>query len=213
MPELPLIAVTMGDPAGVGPEVVVKALLAGDVRSICRAVVVGDAPRLRLAAERCGGDAAWAGGQVEVLQTGELPPDLPFGQVSAEAGDAAYRYVARAVELALAGEVGAICTAPLNKAALNAAGHAFAGHTELLARLSGAGEVSMLLSSERLQVLHVTTHVGLLDAVALIDADRVYRTIRRGFELVLGRDQRARIGVCGINPHAGEHGLFGRGEE
>jgi 4-phospho-D-threonate 3-dehydrogenase / 4-phospho-D-erythronate 3-dehydrogenase len=211
--ELPAIAVTMGDPAGVGPEVVVRALLSGEVRSICRPVVVGDAPRLRLAAERCGLVDAWAAAGVDVLQTGTLPPDLPFGEVSATAGDAAYGYVARAVELALAGEVGAICTAPLNKEALNAAGHAFAGHTELLAELSGSGEVSMLLSAENLRVLHVTTHVGLLDAVALIDAERVYRTIRRGFELVLGRDATRRIGVCGINPHAGEHGLFGRGEE
>lgn len=220
MSEPPLVAVTMGDPAGVGPEVVVKALLAAEVRERCRAVVVGDAPRLRLAARLCRAevrvrelatpnDARWSPGTIDVLQVGELPEALPFGAVSDVAGDAAYLYVERAVALALAGEAAALCTAPLNKEAMNAAGHAFPGHTELLAHLSGTTEVSMLLSVENLNVIHVTTHVGLLDAIARIEPELVYRTIRRGHELLA----RPRIGVCGINPHAGEHGLFGHGEE
>jgi 4-hydroxythreonine-4-phosphate dehydrogenase len=102
----------------------------------------------------------------------------------------------------------------LNKQALHAAGHLFPGHTELLAQLSGTPEVSMMLSAPKLRVIHVTTHIGLLDAIAKIEPGLVERTIRRGHEaLVRAGIARPRIGLCGINPHAGEHGLFGRGEE
>jgi 4-hydroxythreonine-4-phosphate dehydrogenase len=122
--------------------------------------------------------------------------------------------VAKAVELAMDHQLSAICTAPLNKEALHAAGHRYPGHTELLAELSGTPEVSMLLMAPRLRVIHVTTHIGLLDAVQRIEPGLVERTIARGHGLL----QRAgiaspRICVCGINPHAGENGLFGQGEE
>ncbi len=209
MSPLPRIAVTMGDPAGVGPEVVARALAAEEVRAACRTLVVGDLPRLRRAAELCGVPVP-----ADVEQVGELPAELPFGELSPLAGDAAYRYVARAVELAQAGEVDAICTAPLNKAALQAAGHVYPGHTELLAELTGTAEVSMMLTAPRLRVIHVTTHVGLLDAIERIDAPLVQRTIERGHAALLASGIAApRIAVCGINPHAGESGLFGRGEE
>jgi 4-hydroxythreonine-4-phosphate dehydrogenase len=110
--------------------------------------------------------------------------------------------------------VEAICTAPLNKEALHAAGHRYPGHTELLAELTGTDEVSMMLTTAKLRVIHVTTHVGLIDAVERIEPGLVERTIRRGQAALeaAGTDRR-RIAVCGINPHAGEHGLFGRGEE
>jgi len=130
------------------------------------------------------------------------------------AGEAAYRYVERAAALALDGAIDAICTAPLNKEALNAAGHRYPGHTELLAELTGTKEVSLMLLAPNLRVIHVTTHIGLLDAVAKIDAGLVDRTIARGRELLLRAGVAdPRIAVCGINPHAGEGGLFGRGEE
>src|SRR5205814_1944339 len=108
----------------------------------------------------------------------------------------------------------AICTAPLNKEALHAGGHVYPGHTELLAKLSNTPEVSMMLMTPKMRVIHVTTHIGLLDAIEKIEPGLVERTIRRGHE-ALGRAgiTRPRIAVCGINPHAGEHGLFGRGEE
>jgi 4-hydroxythreonine-4-phosphate dehydrogenase len=110
--------------------------------------------------------------------------------------------------------VPAICTAPLNKAALHAAGHRYPGHTELLAELSGTEEVSMMLATADLRVIHVTTHVGLIDAVELIEPARVLRTIRRGHDALRKAGiERPRIAVCGINPHAGEGGLFGHGEE
>jgi 4-phospho-D-threonate 3-dehydrogenase / 4-phospho-D-erythronate 3-dehydrogenase len=222
---LPAIAVTMGDGAGVGPEVVVRALSEGQVHRLCRPVVIGDAHRLATAARICAlpvslnvidrpAQARCAPGTIDVLDLNLLPEDLPFGKLSPVAGDAAYRYVRLASELALNGEVQAICTAPLNKEALHAAGHRYPGHTELLAELTGVAEVSMMLSTAKVRVIHVTTHIGLIDAIERIDAGLVERTIHRGHRTM--RDSglaRPRIAVCGINPHAGENGLFGRGEE
>nr|WP_072806554.1 4-hydroxythreonine-4-phosphate dehydrogenase PdxA [Rhodococcus yunnanensis] len=222
---LPLVAVTMGDGAGVGPEVIVPALLDARTVSWCRPVVIGDAKRLKLAAGVLGLDvdivvidaiahAEFSPGRINVIDLDLLPEDLAWGELSAVAGDAAYQYIRVASELAVRGEVQAICTAPLNKEALHAAGHIFPGHTELLAHLTGTEEVSMMLSTPKLKVIHVTTHIGLLDAVAKIEPGLVERTIRRGHEaLVRTGNANPKIGVCGINPHAGENGLFGYGEE
>jgi 4-hydroxythreonine-4-phosphate dehydrogenase len=222
---LPIVAVTMGDGAGVGPEVVVPALLDAAVLGICVPVVIGDAKRLRLAAEIVGvtadivavesiADAKQAPGRINVIDLALLPDDLPWGELSAVAGHAAYEYIRVAAELAVRGEVQAICTAPLNKEALHAAGHIYPGHTELLAHLTGTEEVSMMLSTPKLKVIHVTTHIGLLDAVAKIEPGLVERTVRRGHDaLVRAGTPNPKIGVCGINPHAGEGGLFGYGEE
>ncbi|WP_337063087.1 4-hydroxythreonine-4-phosphate dehydrogenase PdxA [Kineococcus sp. G2] len=224
-PGTPFIAVTMGDGAGVGPEVTVGALLDAGVLAECRPVVVGDAARLRRAAHALGVDAQvvavgsvaeaeFTPGRVNVIDLGLLPEDLPFGEVSPVAGDAAYHYVRVASELALGGAVQGICTAPLNKAALHAGGHVFPGHTELLARLMGVEEVSMMLSTPRVKVIHVTTHLGLIDAIARIEPGLVERTVRRGHAaMVRSGVAEPRIGVCAINPHAGEGGLFGYGEE
>ena len=221
----PHIAVTMGDGAGVGPEVVVRALLDPDISASARCIVVGDAERLRTAARIVGleadivpvqgvADAEFVPGRINVIDLGLLPPDLPFGEVSPVAGDAAYHYVRVASELALSGDVQAICTAPLNKEALHAGGHIFPGHTELLAQLTGTPEVSMMLSTPKVKVIHVTTHIGLIDAVERIEPGLVERTIRRGHRALVDAGVPApKIGVCGINPHAGENGLFGRGEE
>jgi 4-hydroxythreonine-4-phosphate dehydrogenase len=215
----------MGDAAGVGPEIIVKALARPEVSAAVCALVIGDARRLEKAAAIADvavdvrriegpGDAAFALGTIDCIDLGLIPDDLPFGQLSPTAGDAAYRYVERAVALATAGAVDAICTAPLNKEALHAGGHDFPGHTELLAHLTGTPEVSMMLTAPGLRVIHCTTHVGLIDAIARIDPDLVFRTIRRGHDaLVRAGIAAPRVAVCGINPHAGEHGLFGRGEE
>jgi 4-hydroxythreonine-4-phosphate dehydrogenase len=221
-----LVGITMGDPAGVGPEIIVKAL-AGSVALQQGCVVIGDLGSLRHAARICGvtvpivaqsdrvplsGASSPSG--IRVVQAGAPVTQVRHGTVSAEGGRMAHDCVAKAVDMALRGEIGAICTAPLNKEALQAAGHAFPGHTELLAALTGAGEVSMLLSSPNLKVIHVTTHMGLLDAIERIDPGLVLRTIERGHALMARQGRgRVRIGVCGINPHAGENGLFGRGEE
>lgn len=223
----PVIGITMGDAAGVGPEVIVKALAHPQVYNRSRPLVIGDARRLEQAIKITGvrlvvrpvDEAAieaveYAPGIVPCIDLGLVPESLAWGQLSALAGDAAYQYLAMAARLALAGRIQAICTAPLNKEALHAGGHPFPGHTEMLAHLTGAGEVSMMLSTPKLRVVHVTTHIGLLDAIARIEPGLVERTITRGYE-ALRRSGIAnpRIGVCAINPHAGENGLFGRGEE
>ena len=221
----PIIAITMGDAAGIGPEIIMKALATPEVHDFCRPLVIGDAGRLRVAGQRvnrplqiaCVDDARTASfvpERVDCIDLGLIPAELPFGRVSAIAGEAAYRYIERAVRLVADGQAAAICTAPLSKEALHAAGHRYPGHTELLAALTGTPEVSMMLVAPKLRVIHVTTHIGLLDAIELIDAPLVERVIGRAQETL----ERAgiaspRIGVCGINPHAGENGLFGRGEE
>jgi 4-hydroxythreonine-4-phosphate dehydrogenase len=221
----PIIAITMGDAAGVGPEVVVKALARSEVYEACRPFVIGDLGRLSRAVEITGvkldlrsvpgpESAGFSLGVVDCVDFGLIPADLPFGELSPVAGDAAFRYIERAVALALDGAVDAICTAPLNKAALHAGGHVYPGHTEILADLTGTPEVSMMLSAPRLRVIHCTTHIGLLDAVARIEPALVERTIRRAHStLVKSGIDAPRIAVCGINPHAGENGLFGYGEE
>jgi 4-phospho-D-threonate 3-dehydrogenase / 4-phospho-D-erythronate 3-dehydrogenase len=222
---LPVIAITMGDPAGIGPEIIMKALASPDARATCRPLVVGDAGRLRDAARIVGSRlhveslddaraATYGHGDVECIDLGLVPADLPFGKVSPIAGEAAFRYIERAVRIVEAGAAQAICTAPLSKEALHAAGHKYPGHTELLAALTGTPEVSMMLVAPKLRVIHVTTHIGLLDAIERIDAPLVERVIARAHAtLTRAGIARPRIGVCGINPHAGENGLFGRGEE
>ncbi|MBR1146228.1 4-hydroxythreonine-4-phosphate dehydrogenase PdxA [Bradyrhizobium sp. AUGA SZCCT0431] len=221
----PTIAITMGDPAGIGPEVIMKALAQEATRAICNPLVIGDANRLRKAGRLVGasvavdalGDAKqadFAASAVQCLDLKLVPDDLPFGQVSAAAGEVAYRCIEKAVEVVQAGGAQAICTAPLSKEALHAAGHKFPGHTELLAHLTGTPEVSMMLVSSKLRVIHVTTHIGLLDAIEKIEPGLVERVISRGHGvLVRAGIANPRIGVCAINPHAGENGLFGRGEE
>jgi 4-hydroxythreonine-4-phosphate dehydrogenase len=222
---LPTIALTMGDAAGIGPEIIMKALASADVRALCNPLVIGDAERLRVAGERVAtrlkvetlddpAEASYGHGNVECIDLNLIPADLPFGQLSAIAGEAAYRYIERAVRIVEAGKAQAICTAPLSKEALQAAGHKYPGHTELLAALTHTPEVSMMLVAPQLRVIHVTTHMGLLDAIERIDAPLVERVIARAHDtLVRAGVRQPRIGVCGINPHAGENGLFGRGEE
>ena len=221
----PVIAITMGDAAGVGPEIIIKALAHREVYERCKPLIIGDVSRLRQAGEIVGSslkvrsasgpkETAFEYGSVDCVDLGLIPDNLPWGTLSPLAGDAAFRYIERAVALASANEVDAICTAPLNKEALHAGGHPFPGHTEILAALTHTPEVSMMLMTPKLRVIHVTTHIGLIDAIARIEPGLVERTILRGQEaLVRSGIASPRIGVCGINPHAGENGLFGHGEE
>ncbi|MBD3677323.1 MAG: 4-hydroxythreonine-4-phosphate dehydrogenase PdxA [Rhodobacteraceae bacterium] len=222
---LPIIGITMGDPAGVGPEVIVKSFAHDQLHAQCRALVIGDAARLREACEIVGSqqeiraisspaEARFERGTIDCLDLNVIGPGVEFGRVQSICGEAAYRYVERAAQAALAGEIGAICTAPLNKEALQKAGHMFPGHTELLAHLCGIDEVSMMLTAPGLRVIHVTVHIGLIDAINKIEPGLVFRTLERA-QTTLNKIgiARPRIAVCGINPHAGENGLFGNREE
>ena len=224
---LPTIALTMGDAAGIGPEIIMKALAVPE--RACLLQTAGDRRR-RATASRgpaCRQPAAgsvspreparggvWARQASSASTSNWCPRICPSARSRAIAGEAAYRYIERAVRIVEAGEAQAICTAPLSKEALHAAGHRYPGHTELLAALTGTPEVSMMLVAPKLRVIHVTTHIGLLDAIERIDAPLVERVIGRAHEtLSRAGISNPRIGVCGINPHAGENGLFGRGEE
>ncbi|UFN47819.1 4-hydroxythreonine-4-phosphate dehydrogenase PdxA [Roseomonas sp. OT10] len=221
----PVVAITMGDASGIGPEIIMKALARPEVYAMCRPLVVGEATRLREADAIVGtslavrpladpSGARYERGTVDVIDLGIIPPGHPFGQVLPLSGEGAYRYIERATRLVQAGEADAICTAPLSKEALHAAGHKYPGHTELLAQLTGTPEVSMMLVAPKLRVIHVTTHIGLMDAIRRIEPGLVERVIARGrATLVKAGIAEPRIGVCGINPHAGENGLFGQGEE
>ena len=220
---LPVLALTLGDVAGIGPEITAKTLLQHpELREVCVPVVVGDADAMRIGAERAGLDpdavrvitdprAATNDPQVvELLQTGPSLADVPVGRLSAEAGDAAYRFVVEACRLAREGLVDGIVTAPLNKAAMHAGGHRWPGHTELLAHEFGVQNFSLVLSAGDLYFFHLTAHVSLQQAVATTTPERTddILTLAGAFVTALGRPDEA-IGVCGLNPHAGENRIFG----
>ena len=217
-----IIAVTMGDPAGIGPEIIIKALAEGEL-SGTQAVVIGCAATLRRilalgvtpAAELRIIDnvsqAHFAPGVINVLDEPLANPDaLIPGKVQKEAGDLAYRCVKRATELAMAGEVHAIATAPLNKEALHSAGHIYPGHTELLAKLTDSRDYAMVLYTDKLKVIHVSTHIALRKFLDTLSHERVKTVIQMAdtFLRRVGYDN-PRIAVAGVNPHAGENGLFG----
>jgi 4-hydroxythreonine-4-phosphate dehydrogenase len=222
----PLLALTLGDPAGIGPEVVLKALLEGDLQARCRPLVVGDLRILQRAAGWLGalpvfevvqrpGEGRYLPGEVALLDLENADPqECPPGKIRAAAGRAAVEYVCRACDLALAGEVEGVVTAPLNKEAMNLAGFAYAGHTELLAARTGAAKVSMLLTGPRLRVVHVSTHVSLAEAIRRVEKKRIAEVIdlARHSCRLLGISS-PRIAVAGLNPHAGEGGLFGDQEQ
>lgn len=219
----PLLAITIGDPAGIGPEVVLKALSHSDVYARARPLVIGDRSVLERAAAWVDADrlvldvvtevdaGRYDAGAVTLLDLHTAPPGgYTIGEVSPEAGRAAVEFVFRACDLATEGMVDAVVTAPLNKAAMHAAGFTFAGHTELLAERTGADRVSMLLIGPSLRVVHISTHVALSEAIRRITRKRVEEVIDIAHEscLTLGITQ-PRIAVAGLNPHASEGGLFG----
>ena len=221
----PLVAITMGDPAGVGPEIAVKALSDERVLRACRPLMVGSAEvfaeaarivgrRARVVALADPADALWGAGQVNVVESVAAPPaELPRGKVSAAAGAAGYHAIARAVELALAGTVAATVTGPIHKEALNLAGYRFAGQTEIYAHLTATRDYAMLLMAGALRVVHVSTHVSLREACERVTRQRVETVIRLAHDA--GRRlgiAAPRIGVAGLNPHAGDGGLFGSEE-
>jgi 4-hydroxythreonine-4-phosphate dehydrogenase len=222
----PVLGITMGDPAGVGPEIIARAASVPEVRGTCRPLVIGAAEAMRealalvgspltLRAVRRVAECDWDTRSLEVLDLANVDmATLPRGEVSAAAGRAAYDYIERAVSLAGTGEIDGIVTAPINKEALAAAGMQHSGHTEILARLSDTRDFAMLLMGHELKVIHVTTHVSLRRVPDLVTRERVLKVIRLARATMdgLGKPQ-ARIAVAGLNPHAGEDGLFGDEEK
>ncbi|MBN1811268.1 MAG: 4-hydroxythreonine-4-phosphate dehydrogenase PdxA [Anaerolineae bacterium] len=221
----PIIAVTMGDPAGVGPEVTVKALAREEVWDCCRPLVVGDARVMAKAVDLVGAalalrviaqasDAHFDPAAPDLIDLGNVDIDtLEQGQVSAAAGWASLDYIEKAVDLAQAGQVDAIATGPINKAALKAAGVPFIGHTELLAALTGEERVTTLLATPGLRVVHVTRHVPLAEVAKHITKENILETTRL---TDVGLKQMGiaapRLAVAALNPHGGDDGLMGREE-
>ena len=200
----PTLVISVGDPAGVGPEVTVKALAQPEVRELAELIVAGDPAQLAQVARDLGLPAP-----ERVEPAGDARAVEP-GRLSAGGGQAAVAAVRRGVELIQAGAASALVTGPINKEALRLAGYPWPGHTEMLAELCGVPEVRMLLVTDRLRVCHVTTHRSLRSAIEATTRDRVLETIRMtaagGRRLGFGTP---RIAVAGLNPHAGEGGLFG----
>jgi len=204
---MPNIVLTMGDPAGVGPEIVLRALADPEIAPLARWIVAGDARILEMASRATG--LAFANAELHPVEALGSLEGFTFGRLQANCGRAALEYVRVATELCLRGEADAMVTAPINKEAVALSGRRFSGHTEYIAGLCGASESRMLLACERLAVVHVSTHTALRKACEL-DLERIVRTIELGHEAMrlLGFDA-PRIAVCGLNPHAGEHGMFG----
>lgn len=219
------IAVTMGDPAGIGPEVVVKALAEKKIYEKCIPVVIGDYEALKDAIHFSGldlvlleisehGDAEGRYGVVEFINLNYLQPgSWVYKENSALCGEAAFQYVVCAIRLAMEGKVSAVITAPISKESINMAGHHYSGHTEIFAEYTEAKDYAMLLASGNLRVIHVTTHCALIEACRLIRRERVLTVIKladKGCRM-LGIEN-PRIGVAGLNPHCSEDGLFGTEE-
>jgi 4-phospho-D-threonate 3-dehydrogenase / 4-phospho-D-erythronate 3-dehydrogenase len=218
----PIIGISMGDPAGIGPEICIKALSDATVYERCRPVVIGDAAVMAQAATLLNAplkvnaiekiaDATFAFGTVDVYDLKNVTlSELKPGEVSAMAGNAAFEAVHKVIELALANEVDATVTAPINKESIHKAGHHFSGHTEIYAHYTNTAKYAMLLADDNLRVIHATTHVSLRQACDLCKKERVLEVISLLNDACVQFGlEKPRIAVAGLNPHAGENGLFG----
>lgn len=222
MSTLPVLAITMGDPASIGPEIAVKALLQENIHAICRPLLVGDAAVfqqitdvLKLPAKiNAVNDVSEAKFEIGTIDVVDLKitdiSKLEYGKIDARCGEASFQAVKKAIELALAGEVDGTVTGPINKKSINEAGHHFAGHTEIYAHYTGTKKYAMLLVEDNINVIHVSTHVSLRQACDLVKKERIIQVI----ELIVDGLKRLgktnlKIGVAGLNPHSGDNGLFG----
>jgi 4-phospho-D-threonate 3-dehydrogenase / 4-phospho-D-erythronate 3-dehydrogenase len=220
----PVVAITMGDPTGVGPEIIARSLADPEIQDICRTLVLGDVAAMERAIAVTGVglqlrtvndvsqmDASGTGGGINLLPLSALTSaDMEYGKPGIAAGEAVFRYISEAARLCLSGEAAAMATAPISKEALNRSGHHYPGHTELLAELTGTTEYVMMLAGDRLRVTLVTIHERLSDVPRLLTLDKVLSTIRithRDLHRYFRKDPR--IAVLALNPHCGEGGLFG----
>ncbi|MFN2275671.1 MAG: 4-hydroxythreonine-4-phosphate dehydrogenase PdxA [Anaerolineales bacterium] len=224
MNDRPLIVISMGDPAGIGPEIALKAAIDPGILELCRPVIIGDVAALQTVQDVSGVAADLhtlpsldtAGAQpnsIDVVDLANIPHPVVSGQVSPTAGQAAFEYITRGAALCLEGEADALVTGPINKEAIQAAGYKFQGHTEILAAQCNVRDVAMMLVAGQLRVSHVTTHVSLRQACDLIRKERVLQVLSLTHEM-LGRlgISNPHLAVAGLNPHAGESGLFGHEE-
>ena len=228
MKQSPILGITMGDVCGIGPEIAVKALLRPETYDICRPIIVGDSRIVERGVRAVGAkgltvhpvqkvsDALFQPGTLDVYEVPlacENVDEIPYGKVTVIGGEAAFTCVRKVIELAMDGKVDATVTNPLNKEAMNLAGHHFSGHTEIYAYYTGTEHYTMMLAHKDLRVVHVSTHVSLREACDRVKKDRVLEVIRIADKAC--RDMgiaSPRIGVAGLNPHCGEGGLFGREE-
>ncbi len=221
----PVIGITMGDSAGIGPEIIVKAILEYDINKICRPVVIGDAEVIKKILKTCRlrGEikkiekivSAPAGsGKIEIVDLNNVDvSELKYGVPGKNCGSAAVSYIKKAAELALSKNIDAITTAPINKEIINAAGFQYPGHTELFAELAGTKDFGLMMVGGGLRVILVTTHMSLKEVFRHIKKDRVLRTIRLAHKAMGYFQTKApRIAVAALNPHAGEGRLFGTEE-
>lgn len=222
----PIVAITLGDPASIGPEITVKALAQKEIYEECRPLVIGDSdflerakktvrhPELKLNPVKSPSEGLYRYGTIDVLNIGAAESaDVPIGKVSAKAGHAAFLYVKKAIELAMNHEVDATVTNALNKEAMNLAGHHYSGHTEIYADFTGTVHYTMMLAYHNLRVVHVSTHVSLRKACDKVKKERIVDVTRIADKAcrMMGI-AHPRIGVAGLNPHCGENGLFGTEE-
>jgi len=223
----PIIGITMGDPAGIGSEIIAKALNQFEVYTKCRPVVIGDKRAMEEAVKMAQvnlevqeikdiADASFTPGVMDVYDLDNINLEkIPYGKVDADCGRAAGEYIEKAIQMAMDKEITAMVTGPINKESFELGGYGkkYRGHTEMLAALTGANKAFMLLASGNLRVIHVTTHVSMRQAVDLIKKERVYNTIHKAYEACqeLGV-KNPRIGVCGLNPHASDGGIMGTEE-
>lgn len=218
----PIIGITMGDPASIGPEIALKALINKELYEECRPLLVGDLVvfehiknllNLNISLNRIENvnEAKFEYGTVDVFDLGNTDiANLKFGEISANAGNAAFQSVKKVIEFALAGEIDATVTGPINKKSINEAGYHFAGHTEIYAQLTNTSKYAMLLVEDNMKVIHVSTHVSLRQACDLVKKDRIIEVVEllHNGLLQLG-ETNLKIGIAGLNPHAGDSGLFG----
>ncbi len=220
-----IIGITMGDPAGIGPEVTIKALSHANIYERAVPVVIGSKEvlqdalfftrsplKLSLFADVKAAEGKF--GTIDLLDLDNIKlGDFRYGEVSAASGRASIEYIFKAIELAMQGRIHAMVTAPINKEAINAAGYHYSGHTEILAQKMKARNYAMMLVDKNMRVIHVTTHVALRQACEMVTKERVLQVIRLANQAVKALGIAApKIGVAGLNPHAGEQGLFGREE-
>jgi 4-hydroxythreonine-4-phosphate dehydrogenase len=218
----PILGISAGDPGGIGPEISAKALNRKDIYDLCRPLVVADRGvmgkaleftdvNLQLNPVQHVRDAIFKHGTIDVLDMDNMPLDrLRYKEVTPEQGKASFEYVAKVIEMATEKQIDGTVTGPINKAAINAAGHHFAGHTEIYATLTGTRDYSMMLSHGDFRVTHISTHVSLRQACDLVKKERVTRVIDLTYDALRNFGlSKPRIGVAGLNPHCGEEGMFG----